>query len=203
MELLHVRFSFLCRISRSNEEGKHPIVLRTLYRSERRDIFTGLYCEKKEWNKKTLRLHRLNKTCGAINNNLDLIQRKAYEVFEQLKYSGLAFTIDELVSKIKGEDEKPDLLIDYLEAEKARIKKRVGIDITPATYDKYKRSASHVQHFLQTVFQVKNYPLPRINADFLHQYFQYLRGTRGVSHNVAVKYLVFLKRSLCPPCKQA
>src|SRR5688500_9737516 len=150
MELLHVRFSFLLRSTRTSVEGKHPIVLRVSLRKERRDIFTGLYCEKAEWNPATIRLHRLNKTCAAINDNLDLIQRKAYEVFEGLKYSGLQFTIDELVSKIKGEEEKPELLMDYLEGEKSRIKKRVGIDITPATFDKYRRSASHVQHFLTT-----------------------------------------------------
>lgn len=198
MELLHVRFSFLCRSTRANEEGKSPLVLRILYRGERRDIFTGLYCDKKEWNPKNLRLHRLNKTCGAINNNLDLIQRKAFEVFEQLKFTGVAFSIDELVSKIKGKEEKPERLVDYLEAEKARMQKRVGIDITPATYDKYKRSASHVQHFLQSEFQVKNYPLPRISAEFLEKYFQYLRSTRGVSHNVAVKYVIFFKTILMP-----
>lgn len=178
MELLHVRFSFLCRSSRSNEEGKHPLALRTVYRSERRDTFTGLYCEKNEWNAKTGRLHRLNKTCSAINNNLDLIQRKAFEVFEQLKYTGLSFTIDELVSKIKGNYERPELLMDYLEAEKSRMEKRVGVEITPATYDKYKRSASHVQQFLQTEFKVKNFSLPRINADFLYKYFQIIVGNK-------------------------
>jgi hypothetical protein len=106
MELLNVRFSFLCRYTRTNEEGKHPIVLRIILRSERRDIFTGLYCHKTEWNSKALRLHRLNKTCGAINDNLDLIQRKAHEDFQQLKYAGTAFTIDELVSKIRGEEHR-------------------------------------------------------------------------------------------------
>ena len=57
-------------------------------------------------------LHRLNKASGAINDNLDLIQRKAFEVFEQMKYSGMQFTIYELVGRIKGDDEKPELLMD-------------------------------------------------------------------------------------------
>jgi hypothetical protein len=159
MELLHVRFSFLCRSTRTNEEGKHPIILRIILRGERRDIFTGLYCHKTEWNSKVLRLHRMNETCGAINDNLDLIQRKAHEDLQQLKYAGTAFTIDELVSKIKGEEDKPELLMEYLEAEKVRIERRKGVDITPATVDKYRRSASHVQHFLETEFKMKNYPL--------------------------------------------
>ena len=202
LALLDIRFSFLCRTTYKNKDGKHAIVFRVIYRDERRDIFTGLFCSKEEWNSKLQRLNRLNKTLGAVNDNLDLIERKAIDVFERMKYSSNQFTIDELVSKIKGDDEKPQLLMDYLEEEKVRIKKRVGVDITPATYDKYKRSASHVQHFLETEFKVKNYPLVRIDVPFLEKYFQYLRGTRGVSHNVAVKYVTFFRTILMPALRE-
>lgn len=67
-----------------------------------------------------------------------------------------------------------------------------------STSDKYRRSASHVQHFLLTEYKQKNYPLVRIDAAFLEKYFQYLRGTRCVSHNVAVKYVTFFKTVLMP-----
>ena len=76
MELLHVCFSFLCRKTRTNLEGKHMLVLCILYRGERRDILTGLYCHKAEWNAKTLGLHRLNKTCGAVMTTLILFSVK-------------------------------------------------------------------------------------------------------------------------------
>ncbi len=202
LALLNIRFSFLLRTTYKNPDGKHAIILRVIYRDERRDVFTGLFSSKEEWNAKTVRLHKLTKAHGAVNENLDLIERKAFEVFEQMKYGGFSFTIDELMEKIKGDDEKPQLLMDYLEAEKERIAKRIGVDITPAAYDKYRRSASHVQHFLQTEFKVKNYPLPRISSDFLEKYFQYLRATRSVSHNVAVKYLIFFKTILMPVIKK-
>ncbi|RYG37951.1 MAG: site-specific integrase, partial [Chitinophagaceae bacterium] len=188
-----VRFSFLCRTTRKNKDGNSAIVLRVTMNKERRDLFTGLYCDKEHWNSKVGRLHRLSKHTNIINDNLDQIQRTAYESFNQLKYSGHEFTIDELVHKLKGEGEKLELLMDYLEQEKENLHKRMGVDITPATFDKYRRSASHVQHFLQTEYKVKNYPLVRIDGTFLERYFQYLKGTRGVSHNVAVKYVTFFK----------
>lgn len=118
LELLNARYSFLCRTTRTNAEGKSPLMLRVTYHRDRRDLFTGLYCEMKEWNPKSSRLHRLTKYSSVVNDNLDHIQRKAFDVFEAMKYSGVAFTIDELVSKIKGEGEKPELLMDYLEEEK-------------------------------------------------------------------------------------
>lgn len=198
LELLNIRISFLCRTTVTNSKGGNPIVLRIIYRNERRDIFTGLHCDRKEWDSKSGRLFRTTRQAAAVNSNLDLIQRKAYEAFESLRFTGVSFTIDELVNKIKGKEEAPALLMDYLEEEKKRIKKRLGVDITPATYDKYRRSASHVQDFLQTEFKVKNYALHRIDGPFLEKYFQYLRATRGISHNTAVKYVVFFKTILMP-----
>ena len=197
-QLLNIRFSFLCRTTRSNADGKNPIVFRISFRRERRDIFTGLYCDFKDWDASSGRLKHLNKHAGALNNNLELIKRKAHDTFEQFKYAGIDFTLDELVDKLRGKEERPVLLMEYLEEEKKRIEKRLGVDITQATCDKYKRSAAHVQKFLLTEFKVKNYALQRLDSTFLEKYFQYLRATRGIAHNTAVKYVVFFKTILMP-----
>jgi hypothetical protein len=59
LALMNIRFSFLCRATRLNDEGKAPIILRVIYRSERRDIYTGLYCEPHEWNAEAGKLNLL------------------------------------------------------------------------------------------------------------------------------------------------
>lgn len=197
LELLNIRFSYFLRATRKNLEGQSPVILRIIFRGERRDIFTGLYCDDKDWDSKSGRLPK-EKRNQAFNSNLELIQRKAYQVFEEMCYSGVAFTIDELVDKIKGKEERPVYLMDYLESEKKRLKKRLGSDISPATYDKYRRSASHVQLFLQDEFKIKNYALQRIDASFLEKYFWYLRNARKISHNTSVKYITFFKTILMP-----
>jgi hypothetical protein len=172
LELLNIRISFLLRSTHTNSEGKHPIILRLSFRKERRDLFTGLYSSKDDWDPLSSRMLKANKKAGTINNNLDLIQRKAHQAFEQLKYSTDSFSIDELVDQIKGKEERPTLLMDYLESEKERLKKRLNVDIASATYDKYRRSASHVQDFLLQEYKVKNYSLQRIDASFLEKYLQ-------------------------------
>lgn len=195
LALLNIRISFFNRKSHPNEEGNLPIILRITFRGERRDIFTGLYCAKGQWDTKNARLLP-TKENKPVNANLDLIQRKAFETFDQLKYADEPFTIDELVDKLKGKEEKPVLLMDYLEDQKLKLKKRLHVDISAATYDKYRRSASHMLEFLTKEFKVRNYSLSRIDKIFLEQYFQYLRSVRKISHNSAVKYVTFLKTIL-------
>ncbi len=202
LELLDIRFSFYCRTTYTNAEGKHPIIFRITFRGERRDIFTGLHCLQSDWNSNLCRVNRLTKALAGLNDNLDLIERKAHEIFERFKHSGREFTIDELITKLKGKGEKPTLLVEYLEEEKEGLKKRLGVDISTATYDKYRRSASHVQLFLQQEFKVKNYALSRIDTPFLEKYFQYLRGTRKIGHNSSVKYVTFFKTILMPALRE-
>src|SRR6478736_2430273 len=101
LELLHVHFSFLCRSWRSNKKSQSPIVLRIVYREERRDIYTGLYCNSKDWDSGAGLVSLKAKKAETINKNLELINYQALQVFDQLKFSRTPFTIDELVDKLK------------------------------------------------------------------------------------------------------
>lgn len=201
LELLNIRFSFLCRTTHVNAEGKHPIVFRILYRSERKDIFTGIHCSKKDWDSKSGRMKKGDKLASSITQNLDHIILKAHHVFDELKFSGQPFTLDELIDKLKGKEEKPSLLIDYLQDANDKLKNRLHVDLSAPTYEKYVRCAKHMVKFLETAYKVKNYPLQKMDSEFLEKFFQYLRGVRKIAHNTAVKYLVTLKTVLMPAIK--
>jgi hypothetical protein len=73
LELLHVHFSFLYRSWRINKKKQSPIVLRIIYREERRDIYTGLYCNSKDWDPDPGMVNLITKKAAAINKNLELI----------------------------------------------------------------------------------------------------------------------------------
>ena len=77
MELLDIRFSFLCRSTYANEERKNPIVLRIVFRGERKDLFTGLYCAKENWDSSTGLVLKKDKAYKAINDNLKVILQRA------------------------------------------------------------------------------------------------------------------------------
>jgi hypothetical protein len=73
----------------------------------------------------------------TINKNLELINYEAIQVFDQLKFSRTPFTIDELVAKLKGKEDRPVLLVDYLKTRGQELSKKAGIDITQTSYEKY------------------------------------------------------------------
>jgi site-specific recombinase XerD len=196
-QLMHIHLRFLCRTARSNNKGQSPVVLRIIYREERRDIYTGLYCPKDDWDIEAGKVRSTNKKASVINTNLELINHKALQVFDELKFAG-HFTIDELVNKLKGKDEKPAQVIEYLKDRNKELKLRIGVDITASTYEKYERSLRYMIDFLEKEFGIKNYPLIRIDGKFLEKYFQYMRIVKKIGNNTAVKYITSLKTILMP-----
>lgn len=197
-KFLDIHLSFLCRTTYKNEDGKNPIILRARYNGERRDIFTGLYCFKKDWNGDEGKVLKTDKNSSGINQNLELILRRAMNAFDSLKFSDEAFSLSQLVDKLKGKEAKPILLVDTLEQGHKAIWKRVGVEITKSSYYKYRRSLQYMQEFLLKEYKVKNYTLNRIDVKFLEAFFHFLRTEKTIAHNTAVKYVTLVKSVLQP-----
>ena len=171
MELLNIRFHFSCRSTHTNGDGHSPIILRVIYRSERKDIWTGLYCDKDNWDAASQKVFNPENDTSSLNKNLDLILRKAHQCFEELKFSGTAFSMDELVNKIKDKEQTPILLLEYIEHCNEKIKRKVNVDITKATFIKYRTCLMHMQEFLEKEYKTKKFPLHSMNGKFIDKYF--------------------------------
>jgi len=78
-----------------------------------------------------------------------VIHRKANDAFDSLRFSREIFSIDELVDKIKGEENRPTLLIDFLEDGKQAMLKRVGVDITKQLITSMVEVLNTCRNFLQ------------------------------------------------------
>lgn len=198
MVSLNAHFSFLCRTGRRNKKGESPIVLRVIYRDQRREIYSGLYCVVSQWSPEFEKVKVKEKRDETINNNLEKIKFNAIQIFDQLRMAGAPFTIDELVGRVKGDDERPMLLVEYLWQRASEVTRKGGLDITKATVEKYQRASRFVEDFISSQLKLNSYPLFKIDSQFLQHYYQYLRNVRTIGNNTAVKYLSFLKTLLMP-----
>jgi hypothetical protein len=77
-----IRITFLYRKTFKNKEGNHPIVLRLIYRSKRKDIFTGLFCNQDQWDRSKKNLLGEIGPPNSLNAKLDFIRRSIFEVLE-------------------------------------------------------------------------------------------------------------------------
>jgi transposase len=58
-----------------------------------------LYCFKDYWDSENGKVRKADKEADSLNKNLNVIQQKANHCFDELKFSGNTFTIDELIDK--------------------------------------------------------------------------------------------------------
>lgn len=193
---LDIRISFILRSTYKNEHGKHPIVLRINYRGQRRDLFTGLYCKKENWSSRENRVISSSRDSAVINHHLERIQYKVRERFDEMKFSGEVFTIDELVVKVKGQEEPPQTVLEYSQLKLDEFKDKVGLEIAKTTYYKYRRTHNYLEDFLRDRFQSKNIAVASVNSGFLNQFFKYLRTDKLNSHNSALALMNCLRTIL-------
>lgn len=199
---LDIKFSFYCRSTFSNKVGLSPIVLRIHYRGCRKDIFSGLHCDPNKWDPVAQRLVNKTSKSNIVNENLDQISYKCKELFDKLRYRGAPFTLDQLITQIKGDEELPDTILGYLKKKVEELKNRVGIDISPATLQKYQRCIMHMQQFLFNKYRNRDIAIASITPDLIMEFFYFLRTEKNNSHNTSVNYVKCLKTVLFPAIKK-
>lgn len=180
---LEIYFTFQTKASRTYHNGECPIVFRIIYRNERKDIFTGLTCPPEMWLKEEKRVSRQYPAAATINHELHKILSSAEHHFNRLKFLGEEFTLDDLAHEMKGKTAPPQTLQDYLKKKELELLKSKNVDITETTWYKYQRTIKYLDDFLQRKYNGRNMPVSKVDADFIRNFYQYLRGEKRNGHN--------------------
>jgi len=199
LESLDLRISFMLKRTCSNNEEKNPIVLRVKYRNQNRDTYTGLFAFDKHWIKRIGRVTMDDPQAALINSKLEKISHDARAHFEELKYSRLEFSIDELADKIRGKNAPPETLMEYVEEKIKDFENCVDVDLATPTWYKYKRVKNYLVEFLQKTTRLTNIPISRVDALLLSQFYLFLRKEKKNCNNSAVTLMNFLKTILKKP----
>ncbi|MEI9954930.1 MAG: site-specific integrase [Ferruginibacter sp.] len=199
---LDLRMTFILRQTFTNLDHKNPIILRVTYRGEKRDTYTGFYIVPGYWIPKVGRVNAASHEAAAINNRLDGILHEVRGHFDELKYSRMEFSIDDLADKIRGKNPPPETLMEYVEEEIKDYAKRVDVDLKTPTFYKYQRVKNYLVEFLQTTRKMKNIPVSRVDSELLKQFYYFLRKEKGNCNNSAVTLMNFLKTVLKKPVKR-
>lgn len=199
--LLDISIHFFCRGHQTYKNGLNPIVLRVTYRNERREILTGLSCKKSDWLPGVQQVEPRDRLASAINKELFSIMHKVTARFQELKYSGEDFTIDELVDKLRGREAPPQTLGEYMGLKVKDLQSRVRVDLAMSTFLKYRRAIKYLTEFMLVRKGVKNIAVSNIDGEYLKHFFLFLRKEKKQQHNSAVALMNCLKTILKAPVK--
>jgi site-specific recombinase XerD len=196
-----IYFSFLLKASKTYHNGESPIVFRVIYRSERKDVFTGLACPPDMWMKQERMVSLKHPPASSINQQLHKILANAEYHFNRLKFLGEEFTLDDLVNEMKGKTAPPQTLQDYMEIKEKELAGRMGVDITKTTWYKYKRTIKYLEEYLAFKTGGRNIPVSKVNIEFVKGFYQFIRKEKQNGHNSTAALMGCLKSILLPAVK--
>jgi len=181
--------------SRTSKTGKSPLYIRITYNNERKNITTGYNIESDRWNKEKGLAKGSQSDAIAINNYIQQTQSKLITLYNDMLQEG-DVNLDKLIDRFFGRDYSPMTLMELLRYHNDDFKKRIGIDYSFSTWEKYDILRKKLELFIPMKYGKDDIRLKDLTIQFAADFDFYLKDNDHNKHNTVVKYIINLKKIL-------
>ena len=171
--------------SRVNSKGESQIYLRVTVDGKRKEISLKKSIASKSWDKKKQRAKGNSEATRVLNKYLRTVEVKIDQTEQQLFNAGKRVTIELLMNKYLGVDNKNHTLIEVIESSNKRKKMLVK----ESTYKHYKAALKHVKSYLKYQYKVTDIDIKEVNYQFILDFDFYLRTEKNIGNNKAIRYV--------------
>jgi site-specific recombinase XerD len=186
---------FFIRRTRLNKHGEAPVEMRLTINGIRIDHALKRSVPPDFWNPDKGRAMPRTRECRELNAYLDTVKLRLLQLQREMEIDGIPVTAKSLLDKYLGIDETPRrTLLEVFREHNDKCAKLSGIDMSPATVERYETSYKHTAEFIAAVYGKKDIYLDDVNHKFIVDYEFYLKTERRCAHNTATKYLKNFKK---------
>ncbi|AUS05128.1 site-specific integrase [Pseudotamlana carrageenivorans] len=176
---LHILF--VISTSRIRKDKRASLICRITYLKDRKQFATGKFINPAYWHRKQQVVKRPQPDAELINTQLSLIKTKLSQAFLMLQVKEQSFTVEDVYLQYKGEKTQKDKgALDAFKRYLESLKKLIGIDIQRATWVKFDYSYKHVKDFIKYKYKRTDYPLNKLNLQFLADLEYYLKTEKSL-----------------------
>lgn len=176
-----------------NKKGLSPICIRVSYGSQRKTISTGHTISTDRWDSAKSRVKGSTEEARQINDYLQSTQVRLVNLFNEMFKEG-DINLDKLVDRFFGRDTNPMTLMELVKYHNEDFHKRIGIDYTFSTYEKYDILRKKLELFIPSKYGKADIRLKDLTPVFVADFDYYLKQNDGNKHNTVVKYITNLKK---------
>ena len=180
---------FYIKKARINSNGYAPIYLRITINGQRSEIATGIKALPETWDKASEKIIGRSEKVRSLNSQLANLLIKVERAFLILDDNNEKMTVRMLIHQIKGSEEKQQGIIEVFNKVLIRMEELIGIDYSKNTIKAYKSARNSVQGFVRVKMRCEDMGVMHIDKSFAQEYLNYLKITKGLKHNSAVKIL--------------
>ncbi|MFR9636349.1 MAG: site-specific integrase [Rikenellaceae bacterium] len=188
------RVAFFLKRMALKKNGLMPIMARITINNEMAHFSTKLEVEPKQWNTSAAKAIGTSEESKRINQVLETIKFQLTDIYNSEHARGAVPTSAIVKNIFFGLDSSQDTLLRLFEKNNDDIKRLIGISATLVTYKKYELAKRRLSEFLRYKYQIDDIRPKELTPDFVREYEIFLRANCNLSHNVAAKMILFLKR---------
>ncbi|WP_335965756.1 site-specific integrase [Galbibacter sp. PAP.153] len=166
--------------TKTNKRGVCPIICRITFKKKRKPFNTGLFVNPDDWNSKKQLAESNGKNNAILNAELSLIKTKIEKSYLKLQLEENDFIVDDILQKyLNKKIKKEDGVVSYFKKYLDKQEKLIGKDIQKATWNKFNYVCNHVVSFIYSKYRKKDYPLEKLNQQFLNDFEYYLKTAKS------------------------
>lgn len=130
-----------------NKKGQAPICLRVSYSQQRKTIATGYSISPEKWDGNKAKVKGTTVEAQQINDYLQQAQSKLVSIYNEMLKEG-DINLDRIMDRFFGRDVTPMTLLELIKYHNDDFYKRIGIDYTHSTFEKYDILRKKIELFI-------------------------------------------------------
>lgn len=180
---------FYLKKAKAKRDGSTPIYCRITVRGKRAEFSTKRYVEPSLWNTEKSQVNGKNETSKALNNYLDSIDKRLYNLQAEFIEKDQIVSAVELKNAYLGLDTKSKTLVQVFQFHNDRMKELIGKEFAKLTHTRYVTTLSHVKSFLAKERKTDDIPLKKLDHAFITDFEFFLRTQKDCNNNTTIKYI--------------
>lgn len=181
--------------AKANKKGQYPLYIRISYSGIRKTIASGYYIDPSKWDSNKSRVKGNQDDAKSINSYLQQTQSRLINIYNEMLKEG-DLNLNRLLDKFFGRDITPLTLLELVKHHNEDFKKRIGIDYTFSTYEKYDILRKKLELFIPQKYSKSDIRLHDVSYTFGSDFDFYLKHNDKNQHNTVAKYIINLKKIL-------
>ncbi|MCC8172962.1 MAG: site-specific integrase [Odoribacter sp.] len=185
---------FFIKKSRINKQGKASLMLRITVNGFVKEAAINLKINAEHWDQKSEKILSNKQEDYEANLRIDSIRLKVMQIYREFEFDKREITAESVMNRFLGIDEQSKNLIEVFQEHNEKCYAMIGKGMSAQTVTRYETTLKHVADFIERNCKMKDYPLDKVNHEFITNLEFYLKTVRNCNHNTATKYLKNFKK---------
>lgn len=177
--------------SKTNRKGEHPVYMRILVNGRKKEISTGIFIPRKDWDVKKEKVKSSNSSFKNYNLILSNLAEKFDEILNKIIRREVIVSVDEVKDMMFPPIEVPvKPKIKTFRATHNELVEELLNDktISHSTRKKFRTVGIMFLDFLKDKYNIKDIDLEQLKSKHLYDYEKWMLVTRNYHNNTIIKY---------------